>query len=248
MIIDQLPLLSGDAQTTDEFPIERGTTTYKVTLDRLLAALPKDAVPTEDSTNVVESGGVYDALQTVDAEIATKQDALTFDSAPTQGSSNPVTSGGVYTAIENATPDGFVSYAEAQTITTAQKKQARDNIGADWVLLWQNASPTSDFAAQTISLNYSAYNFLAIVVRNRTDQPPQQTIIFKAQTGGGYASSKSTLVTYGMYFQYRAGNLVSGGLSIGDGMEGSVDHSGTQYPATINAVLIPLEIYGITNL
>lgn len=95
MIIDQLPLLSGDAQTTDEFPIERGTTTYKVTLDRLLAALPKDAIPTSGSTNVVESGGVYDALET-------KQNALTFDSAPTQGSSNPVTSGGVYDALENA--------------------------------------------------------------------------------------------------------------------------------------------------
>lgn len=66
MIIDQLPLLSGDAQATDEFPLERGTTTYKVTLDRLLAALPKDATPTEDSINPVESGGVYDALQSVE--------------------------------------------------------------------------------------------------------------------------------------------------------------------------------------
>lgn len=70
MIIDQLPLLSGDAQTTDEFPIERGTTTYKVTLDRLLAALPKDSTPTQGSSNVVTSGGVYTAL-------ATKQDKIT---------------------------------------------------------------------------------------------------------------------------------------------------------------------------
>lgn len=31
MIIDQLPLLGGDVQGTDEFPIERGTTTYKAT-------------------------------------------------------------------------------------------------------------------------------------------------------------------------------------------------------------------------
>lgn len=40
MIIDQLPLLGGDVQGTDEFPIERGTTTYKTTQ----AALIKDAI------------------------------------------------------------------------------------------------------------------------------------------------------------------------------------------------------------
>lgn len=33
------------------------------------------------------------------AEIATKQDALTFDSTPTENSTNPVTSGGVYSAV-----------------------------------------------------------------------------------------------------------------------------------------------------
>ena len=52
-----------------------------------------DATPTENSTNAVQSGGVYDALQG-------KQDALTFDSTPTQGSNNPVTSDGIYNAIQ----------------------------------------------------------------------------------------------------------------------------------------------------
>ena len=36
MIIDQLPLLGGDVQGTDEFPIERGTTTYKTTQAALI--------------------------------------------------------------------------------------------------------------------------------------------------------------------------------------------------------------------
>ena len=38
MIIDQLPLLGGDVQGTDEFPIERGTTTYKTTQAALIKA------------------------------------------------------------------------------------------------------------------------------------------------------------------------------------------------------------------
>lgn len=53
-----------------------------------------DNAPTEDSTNPVESGGVYEAL-------ALKQDTLTIDSAPTESSTNPVESGGVYTALGN---------------------------------------------------------------------------------------------------------------------------------------------------
>lgn len=70
MIIDQLPVLGGDVQSTDEIPVERGTTTYKTTPAKFLAVLPKDSTPTQGSSNVVTSGGVYTAL-------ATKQDKIT---------------------------------------------------------------------------------------------------------------------------------------------------------------------------
>jgi hypothetical protein len=53
-----------------------------------------DNVPTENSNNLVKSGGVYSA-------IATKQNTLTFDNAPTAGSTNPVTSDGIVTALSS---------------------------------------------------------------------------------------------------------------------------------------------------
>lgn len=56
------------------------------------AQLTFDTEPTEDSTNPVESGGIYSAL-------ASKQDTLTIDATPTENSSNPVQSGGTYTAL-----------------------------------------------------------------------------------------------------------------------------------------------------
>lgn len=66
MIIDQLPLLEGDILSDDEFPLERGVTTYKTELsslaDAVNARLEKDYVPTEDSTNPITSGAVYEAL------------------------------------------------------------------------------------------------------------------------------------------------------------------------------------------
>lgn len=77
-----------------------------------------DNSPTQNSTNPVTSGGVYNALQNVqpdmsnyynktevDTALANKQNTLKFDSAPTQNSTNPVTSGGVYTALQNVQPD-----------------------------------------------------------------------------------------------------------------------------------------------
>lgn len=63
-----------------------------------------DPEPTEGSTAAVQSGGTWSALQqlesTLDAEIDTKQDALTFDNAPEINSGNPVTSDGIYRALQ----------------------------------------------------------------------------------------------------------------------------------------------------
>lgn len=218
MIIDQLPLLSGDVVSADEIPVERGTTTYKTTPDKFLAAMTKDATPTEGSKNAVESGGVYDALQT-------KQNALTFDSAPTQGSSNPVTSGGVYTAIENATPDGFVSYAEAQTLTTAQQAQARGNIGANWDLLWQNQDAIgSDFSAQTVLLDLSGKSELKIYAAHYDGMDSSHTgwgtyvflLPIGANTSISISVTASNKVSY-TNFRYVLGTAT--GVVFGNGIE-----------------------------
>lgn len=61
----------------------------------------------------------------VDNQLAGKQNTLTFDSTPTSGSTNPVTSGGVFTAMT----------------------------GLRLNKVWENNSPTSDFASQTITIS-----------------------------------------------------------------------------------------------
>lgn len=77
-------------------------------------ALTFDSTPTEDSTNPVESGGVYNAL-------AGKQDNLTFDDDPTENSINPVKSGGVYSALagkqDNLTFDGVYNASTNKAAT-----------------------------------------------------------------------------------------------------------------------------------
>ena len=55
------------------------------------------------------------------AELAEKQDKLTFDTTPTTGSNNPVTSGGVADAITQSTASGEI-YTVYGTYCTVQKK------------------------------------------------------------------------------------------------------------------------------
>lgn len=56
MIIDQLPLLLGDALLTDEFPIERGTTSYKAKLEQILGVAFSEIEP--------NFAGAYDSTAT----------------------------------------------------------------------------------------------------------------------------------------------------------------------------------------
>lgn len=102
----------------------------KEDLDTKQNTLTFDPKPTENSENLVKSGGIYSAIKTVsddvddikelipvgaaspdnllvdkkyvDDELLKKEDLMEFDDAPTYGSINPVFSDGIYTAIKNA--------------------------------------------------------------------------------------------------------------------------------------------------
>ena len=112
-------------------------------------SLTFDSVPTDGSTNPVESNGIYDAL-------ATKQNTLTFDNVPTDSSSNPVTSDGIY--------DFVVSHADFKITGTASAGSAAtftDNrIDSDhWepesVYFASKINVTSDLAWATNATNHT---------------------------------------------------------------------------------------------
>ena len=101
-----------------------------------------DDVPTQNSNNLVKSGGVYSAIplgasanplmdgvaaKGMSAKFAredhvhpsdtSKQDVLTFDDTPTSGSNNPVKSGGIKAAIDAAVARVGVRYITPTTLT-----------------------------------------------------------------------------------------------------------------------------------
>lgn len=68
--------------------------------------LEYDPYPVQYSSNLVRSGDIYDAIQNAKPN-------LTYDTTPTQGSTNLVNSGNIYTAIQNAKPN--LTYDNAPT-------------------------------------------------------------------------------------------------------------------------------------
>ena len=81
------------------------------TISELIAEVTviTDATPTQNSTNPVQSGGVYTAL-------AGKQATLTFDNAPTASSDNPVKSGGIKTYVDNKIQATTTDPGEGETM------------------------------------------------------------------------------------------------------------------------------------
>ena len=129
-----------------------------------------DTEPTEDSTNPVESGGVYSALAskqdtlTIDdtptenssnpvqsggtyTALAGKQDTLTFDDSPTNGSSNPVKSGGVYSALS----DKQDTLAFEGTYNASTNKAATESTVSDAIKALDVAGDSGIAASKTIS-------------------------------------------------------------------------------------------------
>ncbi len=115
------------------------------------------------------------------------------------------------------------------------------------ILLWTNASPTSEFAAQTISLTLSSYDAVEIVCRYSTTNDART--IYRCDVG----SSASMYWFYytgtdGKYTGVRSRTEVSvstTGVTF-DTCSGKAGNSSTN--TTNNGYLIPIKIYGIKGV
>lgn len=120
---------------------------------------------TDDFVNA----GVVSQLE---AEIATKQDALTFDSTPTNGSSNPVTSDGVYDAL-SAKQNKLTGL-----LTTGNMMQYRTYIELS----------EGPFVAYRLSNLKTLFNNLGI------DTSKPVTILLLKDTGGTYSNQPFAVI------------------------------------------------------
>ena len=114
-------------------------------------------------------------------------------------------------------------------------------------LLWTNASPTSEFAAQTISLTLSSYDAVEIVCRYSTTSDSRTRYICDVGSSASIDWFYYTVVA-GKYMGVKSRNEVSASTT------GVTFGSCTTKPwnstdsTTTNGYIIPIKIYGIKGV
>lgn len=126
--------------------------------------------------------------------------------------------------------------------TTAAK--ALVNLGAmNMRVVWQNASPSSSFAAQTIKLNLSGYDFVYILMK--ASVTAANSVVHMVKKGAsqnleqsGNLASESAIVVL-----YRNASVAEDGIVFGGGHIKSAAS-----PSVDNTRTIPIAVYGIKNV
>lgn len=109
-------------------------------------------------------------------------------------------------------------------------------------LLWTNASPTSEFASQTIGLDLSNYNFVYIIFARTVDGYTYNYSKLSKVNHYGENNYDMAMITYtsSLGVVYRYFIVSNNGVNFGGGM------CGTPFPSSSsNTAMIPYKIYGV---
>lgn len=99
-------------------------------------------------------------------------------------------------------------------------------------LLWENASPTSEFAGQAISIDLSAYKIIYITMFGHVNTQNESYTMFFIDKNKGYVF----VGWYGAQYSERSVTITNSGVYFGGGKTGG---------AVNNNYLIPYRIYGV---
>lgn len=113
-------------------------------------------------------------------------------------------------------------------------------------LLWTNARPTSTFAAQTVSLALSGYDFIEIVSRFTTSNVGQT--VEKCEIGSRVFVEKfynATSTSNHASIMHRTADVGADGVTFADAKSKVTDENTS---TTNNSLLIPYKIYGIKGV
>ena len=119
---------------------------------------------------------------------------------------------------------------------------ADDMNAMHWDLLWENASPSSSFAAQTVSLDLSNYTF--VIIGFRWSDSANQISWHVCIVGETNKITRADLGATKVWVARRAVQVSATGVTFADADQGS----STSDPYTTNAELIPVLIYGIRGI
>ena len=161
------------------------------------------------------------------------------------GSGSAEFAGEVY--VGGCTPNGETPYPVVRYNTSNSKQEYYDKANSQWAQvpggggsggwtsLWTNSSPSSDFAAQTIPLDLSGWNLIAVLAKTTTSG--NTTSVFLAAVGTGSILSVPNLGST-QYFYKRTMDVQTTGVTFSTGYRNTSGTSGASY-------CIPTAIYGL---
>ena len=156
------------------------------------------------------------------------------------------------TGVETLTAD-IKSYADNTYVSSVNSKTSTvvldaDDVGAmsEWVLLWTNASPTSEFAAQTVSLDLAEYDAVLITFYGNTSS--EHTAISSLMTVGDHVNCyiNTGLGSMALTLYTRSFDITTSGIDFGDCSQKA--YNSTSASTTNNNDVIPYKIYGIKGV
>ena len=141
-------------------------------------------------------------------------------------------------ALGTAAPGTSGQYSRADHV---HAMPSADDVGAmsAWELLWTNASPSSEFAAQTIALDLSGYDFIMVVFKHWTSNDVNNSAFCRIGKYGCLMSHDYTLA-YREYHPETTGIYFNIGLVVSTYNSSNVEQTGS--------AVIPLQIYGIKGV
>lgn len=108
--------------------------------------------------------------------------------------------------------------------------------GATFDLLWTNSDPTANFAAQTVSLDLSAYDAVLIIYLANLNRNAQYSRICLKN---GYSNVLLGVISASSDIRTRTANVTDSGVDFGAGYTGT---------SSANSSNIPYLIYGIKGI
>ncbi len=150
------------------------------------------------------------------------------------------------TAIDDLTNPKLLINGELAFGTEADAAVALANLGGvSMKSLWTNASPTSNFAAQTISLNLSDYECALVRYLYSTDYQSQDQIAIVKVGRDAYLTFTGVAST-NIYLSQRT--ISVGSDSVAFGAPVYKTYASTSNPTANNKYCIPVEIIGIKGV
>ena len=150
------------------------------------------------------------------------------------------------TATDGLTDPKLIINGELAFGTEADAAVALANLGGvSMKSLWENASPTSDFATQTISLNLSGYEYVLVRYLYSTDYQGQNQIAI-VKVGRDAYLTFTGVVSTNIYLSQRT--ISVGSDSVAFGAPVYKTYASTSKPTANNKYCIPIEIIGIKGV